>query len=93
VQRLKGKYHPLAVSQLLSTWNAEKVQVVEVLAACEMLQGAEHQLQETELKLHRQQERIGKFQREESGLRFTIACLIAFAVFQAALLIWIATHR
>ena len=93
VQRLNGKYHAIAVSQLLSTWNAEKVQVVEVLAACEMLQGAEHQLQETELKLHRQQERIGKFQREESGLRFTIACLIAFAVFQAALLIWIATHR
>lgn len=67
--------------------------MVEVLAASEMLQMAEQQLQEMELKLHGQQERIGKFAREESGLRFTIACLIAFAVFQAALLIWIATHR
>ncbi|MBD8684313.1 hypothetical protein [Pseudomonas sp. CFBP 13719] len=93
VQRLKGQYHPIAVSQLLSTWNAEKVQMVEVLAASEMLQMAEQQLQEMELRLHGQQERIGKFSREESGLRFTIACLIAFAVFQAALLIWIATHR
>jgi hypothetical protein len=26
-------------------------------------------------------------------LRFTITCLVAFAVFQAGLLIWIATHR
>jgi hypothetical protein len=93
VQRLKGQYHPIAVSQLLSTWNPEKVQVVEVLAASEMLQLAEQQLQEMELKLHTQQERIGKFSRDEGGLRFTIACLIAFAVFQAALLIWIATHR
>ncbi|MGV8710757.1 hypothetical protein ACV35Q_31675, partial [Pseudomonas aeruginosa] len=30
--------------------------------------------------------------RDDTSLRFTIACLTAFAVFQAGLLIWIATH-
>ncbi|MGV2837332.1 hypothetical protein ACNPOQ_26715, partial [Pseudomonas shirazensis] len=28
----------------------------------------------------------------DGGLRFTITCLVAFAVFQAGLLIWIATR-
>ncbi len=37
-------------------------------------------------------ERVAKYRREDSGLRFTITCLVAFAVFQAGLLIWIATR-
>ncbi|MEK1839763.1 MAG: hypothetical protein AAAB23_31035, partial [Pseudomonas sp.] len=36
---------------------------------------------------------VSKYKREDTGLRFTIICLVAFAVFQAGLLIWIATHR
>lgn len=36
---------------------------------------------------------MNKYKREDSGLRFTITCLVAFAVFQAGLLIWIATQR
>ncbi|MFP3548678.1 hypothetical protein SB748_35405, partial [Rhizobium sp. SIMBA_035] len=59
----------------------------------QMLQQAEQNLQERELKLRSKDERISKYQGEDTGLRFTIACLVAFAVFQAGLLIWIATHR
>lgn len=92
-QRMKGQYKPLAVSQLLANWNTEKVRVVEILEASEMLQVADRNLQELEVKLRQQEERVGKYKREDVGLRFTIACLIAFAVFQAGLLIWIATHR
>ena len=58
-----------------------------------MLQQAEQNLQEQEVKLREKEEKLGRYQREEMGLRFTITCLVAFAVFQAGLLIWIATHR
>jgi len=92
-QKLKGQYKEVQVSQLLATWNGEKVQVVEILEASEMLQMAERNLQELDVKLRQQEEKISRYKREDSGLRFTIACLIAFAVFQAGLLIWIATHR
>jgi hypothetical protein len=57
-----------------------------------MLQQAEQNLQEKEAQLREREERVAKYQREDSGLRFTITCLVAFAVFQAGLLIWIATR-
>ena len=58
-----------------------------------MLQQAEQNLQEQDVKLRDKDEKLSKYQREETGLRFTITCLVAFTVFQAGLLIWIATHR
>lgn len=92
-QHLKGRYKPAQVGQMLPNWNIEKVQLVEILEAGNMLQAAEQNLQELEIKLRQQEEKVSKYKREDSGLRFTIACLIAFVVFQAGLLIWIATHR
>jgi hypothetical protein len=92
-QRLKGSFKDVSVAALLPEWNTDKVQVVEILEASSMLQLAEQNLQNMEIKLRQQEERAAKFKREDGSLRFTIACLIAFAVFQAGLLIWIATHR
>lgn len=92
-QHLKASYEGVQVGELIATWNGDKVQVVEILDAANMLQLAEQNLQELEVKLRQQEERVSKFKREDSGLRFTITCLVAFAVFQAGLLIWIATHR
>ena len=46
--------------------------------------------QEGEIRQLRQ--RIETFRRDDSSLRFIIACLTLFAVFQAILLIWIATR-
>ena len=88
VRGLAGK-----VSGVLDSWNTEKVQFVEILEAAQMLQQAEQNLAEQEVKLKKQEEKVSKFKREDAGLRFTITCLVAFAVFQAGLLIWIATHR
>ena len=93
VLHLKAHIKAVEVSDLYSTWNSEKLQLVEILEAAQMLQQAEQTLQEQEVKLRTKEDRISKFQREDIGLRFTITCLVAFAVFQAALLIWIATHR
>lgn len=92
-QHLKGSVKPVRVSALLPNWNTEKLQRVEVIESATLLQLADKGLQEMEVKLRKQDERINKYRREDGSLRFTIACLIAFAVFQAGLLIWIATHR
>ncbi|MFF7710424.1 hypothetical protein [Pseudomonas sp. NPDC007930] len=92
-QHLKGRYGELRVSMLLPQWNPEKVQAVDLLDAANMLQVADHQLQDAEIKLRKRDEQIAKFRREDGSLRFTIVCLVAFSVFQAGVLIWMATHR
>ncbi|BCQ70551.1 hypothetical protein PEQA60_45410 [Pseudomonas sp. Eqa60] len=92
-QYLKGSVKDVQVGELLGQWNSEKLQFVEILEAAQMLQQAEQNLEELEVKLRKQEEKVTKYKREDTGLRFTITCLVAFAVFQAGLLIWIATHR
>ncbi|WXL24058.1 hypothetical protein WG219_11910 [Ectopseudomonas mendocina] len=80
------------VSSLHTDWNKEKVQVLGLVDAASMLEQADHNLHEQENKIRKLEERITAYKRDDSGLRFTIACLVTFSVFQAALLIWIATH-
>ncbi|MCY1414016.1 hypothetical protein D9M71_294550 [compost metagenome] len=92
-QHLKARFEDVQVGELTGAWSKEKVQVVEILEAAGMLQQAEQNLQAQEIKLREHQERVSHYKREDIGLRFTITCLVAFAVFQAGLLIWIATHR
>ncbi|MBK5007967.1 hypothetical protein [Pseudomonas sp. S32] len=91
-QVLKGHTVATTAGQLPTTWNSERVQQVGILEAAQLLQQAEQQLQETSAQLRERDERVAKYQREDSGLRFTITCLVAFALFQAGLLIWIATR-
>lgn len=91
-QHLKGRTADMTVAQLKAVWNSERLQRVEILDAANLLQQADQQLQEKEGQLRERDERVAKYQREDGGLRFTITCLVAFAVFQAGLLIWIATR-
>ncbi|MCY1188513.1 hypothetical protein D9M73_296300 [compost metagenome] len=91
-QHLKGRTVEVTVGQLKGAWNSERLQRVEILDAAGLLQQADQQLQEKEGQLRERDERVAKYQREDGGLRFTITCLVAFAVFQAGLLIWIATR-
>lgn len=90
--KIKAQCSAPRVSALHGDWHTEKVQIVELLDAASMLQQADQSLREQEVKLRKQEERIAVFKREDSGLRFTITCLVAFSVFQAGLLIWIATR-
>ncbi|MFK3973795.1 hypothetical protein ACI2KS_24070 [Pseudomonas sp. NPDC087358] len=92
-QHLKGSVNEAKVGNLNNSWNTDKVQIVEILDAAHMLQQAEQKIQEQEVTIKKAEDRVGKYRRDDSGLRFTIACLVTFAVFQAGLLIWIATHR
>src|SRR5690606_8379897 len=90
--QLKPFYSAARVSSLHGDWQAEKVQIVELLDAAAMLQQADQNLQEQQVQLRKLEERVDRLRREDSGLRFTITCLIAFCLFQAGLLIWIATR-
>src|SRR5690606_25038304 len=91
-QLLKAQYGAARVSDLSSDWNQETVQIVDLLDAAAMLQQADQNLREQDVKLRKLQERIAVLSREDGTLRFTIFCLVAFAMFQAGLLIWIATR-
>jgi hypothetical protein len=90
-QHLKGRTVPMQAGELKADWNSERVQRVGMLDAASLLQQADQQLQEKEAQLRERDERMARYQREDSGLRFTITCLVAFAMFQAGLLIWIAS--
>ena len=92
-QHLKGSVKEVQVGNLNNTWNTDKVQILEILEASAMLEKAEQNMKEQEVQIRQHEEKVGKYKREDSSLRFTIACLVTFAVFQAGLLIWIATHR
>jgi len=91
-QQLKGCIVETPVGQLRQGYNSEKVQRLDMLEAAGLLQQADQQLQDKEAQLRECDERVARYRREDGGLRFTITCLVAFAVFQAALLIWMATR-
>lgn len=91
-RQLKATYSAPRVSALYSDWQMEKVQIVELLDAAAMLQQADQNLREQDVKMRKQDEQLALLKREDGTLRFTITCLVAFCVFQAGLLIWIATR-
>ncbi|WP_252275362.1 hypothetical protein [Pseudomonas subflava] len=90
--QVKASYSASRVSVLNPEWNQDKVQVIDLLDCGAMLQQADQNLHEQQVKITKLERRIDLFKREDSGLRFTIACLVALALFQAGLLIWIATR-
>ncbi|WP_341303086.1 hypothetical protein [Pseudomonas sp. TMP25] len=89
---IKAQCSAPRVSSLHSDWHTEKVQIVELLDAANMLQQADQSVREFEVKVRKLENRVEVFKREDGSLRFTIACLVAFCVFQAGLLIWMATR-
>ncbi|MGY4532552.1 hypothetical protein ACVW0Y_001676 [Pseudomonas sp. TE3786] len=91
-QQAKATYSAPRVSALRSDWNKEKVQSIELLDAAAMLEQADHNLREQDSKILKQQQRIDSLRREDGTQRFTIACLVAFCVFQAGLFIWMASR-
>ncbi|WP_137821966.1 hypothetical protein [Pseudomonas sp. D(2018)] len=90
--QLKASYSAGRISELHGDWHREKVQLVGLQEAAAMLEQADQNLRRQEVEIRKLEERIALYKREDSGLRFTIACLVAFAVFQAGLLIWVITR-
>ena len=90
--QLKASYAASRVAVLNPEWNREKVQILDLLDCSAMLQQADQNLQEQQARISKLERRIDLFRREDGTLRFTIACLVALALFQAGLLIWITTR-
>lgn len=90
--QVKASYNASRVSVLNPEWNKEKVQVIDLLECGAMLQQADQNLHERQVRIGKLEQRVDLLKREDSGLRFTIACLVALTLFQAGLLIWIATR-
>lgn len=91
-QQLKATYSAPRASNLRADWNKEKVQLIELLDAANMLQQADQNLREQDVKIRKIEQRLDALRREDSTQRFTIACLVAFCVFQAGLFIWMASR-
>ena len=90
--QLKARYDAGRVSELHADWHREKVQILGLQEVAAMLEQADQNLQRQDVEIRKLEERIAIYKREDGGLRFTIACVVAFAVFQAGLLIWITTR-
>lgn len=90
--QMKASYGAKSVSALLGEWNSERLQPVEIIEAAAMLQQADQKLHEQEVALRKLEQKNKLLRHEDSSLRFTIMCLVALALFQAGLLIWIATR-
>ncbi len=90
--KVKPFYSAASVDALNQDWNAEKVQIIPLGDAAGMLEQANDALLEQDGQIRQLQERATRYQREDGTLRFTILCLVTFSLFQAGLLIWIATR-
>lgn len=80
------------LEQLGRDWNREKVRIMDHLEAAHMLFSCDQNLKAQTSQINKLQERISLLQRDDNTLRFTIFTLVFFAVFQAGLLIWMATR-
>lgn len=90
--QMRGACSVGRVSQLHHDWNDNKVSLIDTLDSAGMLQNADQNLHEQSMQIKKLNERVERLKSEDSTLRFTISMLAIFAVFQAALLIWIATR-
>ncbi len=80
------------VSELHNDWNEKKITLISTLDTAAMLQKADQSLHEKNAQIKTYHDQVQQLKSEDNTLRFTISMLIVFAVFQAALLIWVATR-
>ena len=80
------------VSELHNDWNEKKVSQISSLNTAAMLEKADQSIHEQNRQIKVLNDHIDLLKREDTTLRFTITLLTIFAVFQAALLIWIAAR-
>lgn len=90
--QMKANCSAARASQIHKDWNIDKVRIVNVSDSAEILQSADKTIREQERELKKITEQLAVFQREDNALKFTISMLVIFAVFQAVLLIWMATR-
>lgn len=82
----------MSLEQLGKEWNREKIRVMDHLEAAHLLHSSDQNLKAQTSQLNKLTERVELLKRDDNTLRFTIFTLVFFAIFQAGLLIWMATR-
>lgn len=79
-------------AQVNTDWNVDKVRIIETGETADILQKADKTLKEQERELKKLNEQLEYLKKDDNTLRFTITMLVVFSIFQAILLIWMATR-
>lgn len=81
-----------SLEQLGKEWNREKIRIMDTLEVAQLLHSSDQNLRAQTTQISTLNERLDLLKREDNTQRFTIITLVFFSVFQAALLIWMATR-
>lgn len=84
-----GRAQANRVSNLISSWNSERVAVIQISDVLSQLRDQEQLTRKQQAQLLQLQRVIDSFKNNDISQRFAIGCLIVFAIFQALMLLWV----
>lgn len=87
--RTEGKAQANRVSDLVASWNVERVQPLHIADTLRQLREQETLNRQQQAQLTSLQARLDEYRRNDVGHRFAIGCLIVFSIFQALMLLWV----
>ncbi|SDS41747.1 hypothetical protein SAMN05216198_1901 [Halopseudomonas litoralis] len=87
--RTEGKAQVNRVSDLVASWNVERVQPLHIAETLRQLREQETLNRQQQAQLTSLQATLGEYKRNDIGHRFAIGCLIVFSIFQALMLLWV----
>lgn len=82
----------MKLEQLHSEWNKDKVRELDNLEVAQLLHTSDMNLKAQTAQINQLLEQQASLKRDDNTLRFTIVTLIFFSIFQACLLIWMASR-
>ena len=82
----------IRLDQLGREWNRDKIRIMDHLEAAHLLYSSDLNLKSQTSQISALNQTLELLQRDDNTMRFTIFTLIFFAIFQAGLLIWMATR-
>lgn len=89
--QMRASCNTTKVREISTDWNQDKVRLIDSCEVADILQKADKSLKEQERELRNLHEEVTYLKKDDNTLRFTITMLVVFAIFQAVLLIWMAT--
>lgn len=87
--RTEGKAQSNRVSDLVASWNVERVQPLHIADTLRQLREQETLNRQQQAQLTSLQATLDEYKRNDIGHRFAIGCLIVFSIFQALMLLWV----
>jgi hypothetical protein len=88
-ERTAGRAQANRMSNLISSWNTEKVAAIQISDILNQLREQEQLNRKQQAQVSQLQRVIDNFKNNDLSQRFAIGCLIVFAIFQALMLLWV----